>query len=75
MADASNELMLEILKKIQSDISDVKKGQFDLKEAILGTRDDIHGVRGDIRRQERAIASLEHDMERIKIRLDLVDTP
>ena len=39
----------------------------------MGARDDIHGVRGDIRRQERAIASLEHDVERIKHRLDLVD--
>jgi len=33
----------------------------------------FHATRGDILRQEKAIAALEVDIDRIKVRLDLSD--
>ena len=73
MNDVTNELLLEILKRIQSDVSDIKKTQQELKQGQIALRDEVHALRGDVLRQERAIASLETDMDRIKHRLDLVD--
>lgn len=52
--------------RLESDIRDLKEGQ-------IAIRDDIHAVRGDIRRHERSFAGIEHDIDRIKTRLDLTD--
>lgn len=73
MSDASMELMHELLKNIQSTLSEHSKQFEEVKEFCISIREDIHGVRGDLLRHERAFASLESDVERIKARLDLVD--
>lgn len=70
----TNDLMLDILKELQKGQADLKVGQRELKDGQISLRDEVHALRGDILRQERAIASLEIDVERIKHRLDLVDT-
>ncbi len=73
MAKITNELIYEVLKKIQNDVADLKKGQRDLKDGQISLQEGLHSIRGDIIRQERAIASLELDVERIKTRLDIAD--
>jgi hypothetical protein len=45
----------------------------EMKDGMISLRDDIHALRGDARRQERAIASVESDIDRIKERLTLSD--
>jgi len=45
----------------------------DLRGSVIATRDEIHATRGDILRQEKAIAALEVDIDRIKMRLDLTE--
>lgn len=71
MAEATNELILEILKSLQQDNVAIKRGIADIKQNIISARDDIHSLRTDILRQEKALATLEVDVERIKVRLDI----
>ncbi|MCP9237917.1 hypothetical protein [Lewinella sp. JB7] len=71
--DVTNELMYKVLKKIQGDLSDVKDDIKDIKEGQISIRNQLHAMQGDTLRQERTIASLQHDVDRIKTRFDLTD--
>ena len=80
MVDANLNLMLEILKQIQSDIGTLKRGQEELKVSAMGIREDIHGLNGEIHSLGGRILNLEkssHSMDvrlqRIEKRLDLID--
>ncbi len=74
MDTVTNELLLEVLKTLQQDNVEIKRSLKDVKENIISVRDDIHSLRSDILRQEKALATLEIDVDRIKARLDIVDT-
>ncbi len=74
MDTITNELLLEVLKKLQQDNVEIKRSLKDVKENIISVRDDIHSLRSDILRQEKALATLEIDVDRINARLDIVDT-
>lgn len=73
MVDDPQEIILEHLRAMRTDISVLKEGQRDLKAMMISSREDMNGLRGDILRQERAMASVEVDIDRIKTRLDLTD--
>jgi hypothetical protein len=73
MNEQPSELMVEILKRIQADIAYVKNDMQDLKQAIIGIRQQLYVMEGNDLRQERTVAGLQLDMERIKNRLDLSD--
>lgn len=78
MADTvTNELIFEILKKIQASIAEIRNGQVDLrqemrglKEVQISTREEIQALRRDVLRQERGFAALQLDMDQVKTRLD-----
>ena len=74
MTDQPHDLILDHLRAIRGDTTEIKTALQSLKEGQLSVRDDLHSLRGDIRRQERAIASLETDIDRIKTRLDLAES-
>ena len=70
----------DLLKKIQAGIVELRNGQVDLrrdmrdlKEAQIGTRDEIQALRRDMLRQERGFAALQLDMDKVKSRLELND--
>ncbi len=44
----SQDLMFEILRKIQADISSLKEGQRDIRHDINGLRNHMHVLQGDI---------------------------
>lgn len=71
--EITNELIYEVLKNVQTSIARLETGMQELKHGQINIRDDIHAVRGDVLRHDKALASLEIDMERIKHRLDMVD--
>jgi hypothetical protein len=73
MTRITNELMYEVLKSIQADIAVMKGDIRELKEGQISLRTQIHSMHGDALRQERTIAGLHLDMDRIKARLDLTD--
>ena len=72
-AQVTMELVYEVLKKLQQGQADLATGLRDVKESIISLREDVHGTRGDLLRHEKALAALESDIGRIKVRLDLRD--
>ncbi|HEY6328259.1 MAG TPA: hypothetical protein VI756_02905 [Blastocatellia bacterium] len=63
----TNELMLELLKKIQADVAHMR-GSYD--EQLIAIREQIHNLQGDLLRLDRNVM---HRLDRIERRLDLAD--
>ena len=74
MTEPTNSLLLEHLKRIQADLSEVKRDVRGVKSEIVSLR-TIMGefLKADARR-EGSIASLEVRVERIERRLDIQDS-
>ena len=47
MADQTQELMFEILRKLQADITTIKEGQRDARQDIVSLRNYMHVLQGD----------------------------
>jgi hypothetical protein len=75
MVNDPQEIILEHLRALRSDIADVKADTRDLKAGQIALRSDFHGLRGDVLRLERALAAVEVDIDRINARLGLADPP
>ncbi len=73
MTEETQNLMLEILKRIQADLSEMKDYMRDFKDGQIRVRNEINDLRGDILRLERSNAGIEARLSRIERRLDLVD--
>ena len=71
--NVTNELMYELLKKMRGELAEIKGDMKDLKEGQISIRNQLHAMQGDTLRQERTIATLQHDVDRIKNRFDLTD--
>jgi hypothetical protein len=78
----TNELMYEVLKRVQSDLAEIKATQADhgrqfirVREDINSLRGDIHGLHSDDLRRETIQAQMNARLERIENRLNLNDTP
>ena len=71
----TNELLYEVLKSIQNDLSEVRRTLADHTRQLIGIREDINHLRGDDLRRERIQAQMDVRLERIEIRLNLNDTP
>jgi hypothetical protein len=71
--NVTNELMYELLKKVRGELAEMKADMKDLKEGQISIRNQLHAMQGDTLRQERTIATLQHDVDRIKNRFDLTD--
>lgn len=75
MVDDPHELILEHLRYIRGRVEATDEAVGEVKISLTSLRQDVHSLRGDILRQERALAAVEVDLERIKSRLDLTDNP
>ena len=73
--EAMAHLTLEHLKYMRSAIERIEHDIKDLKTGQIGLRSDFHNMRGDFLRLERAMASVEVDIDRINVRLDISDRP
>lgn len=71
MAEVTNELMFELLKRMQADISSLKQGQRDQRDDILSLRNQMHSMQGDMNSVRGSIGHIEDRLERIENRLDL----
>lgn len=78
--NVNDELMFEILKQLQKDMSDVKATLTDhtrqfirVREDINSVREDINGLRGDDLRREAMQAGMDERLQRIENRLNLTD--
>jgi len=43
----TNELMYEVLKSLQADMSDLKHGQSEIRESVISLREDVNSSRKD----------------------------
>jgi hypothetical protein len=75
MVEDPHEIILEHLRYLRSRADSTDTAVRELKSVVLGLREDVNGLRGDILRQERALAAVEVDIDRIKARLDLEGPP
>ena len=73
MVEVTNQLLYEILRQIQSDVSDVKKALIDHGHQLIRVREEINTLRGDDLRRESIQAQMDHRLERIERRLSLSD--
>ena len=73
MVEQSESLVLEILRRIQSDIAEIKNDIKDLKAGQIETRMQLHSMDGNVLRQERTMAALQVKVDRIETRLDFTD--
>lgn len=69
----TNELMYEVLKKIQQQLGRMDTKLDDHTRQFIALREQLHTLDGNALRQERLIAALEVRIERIEARLDLHD--
>ncbi len=81
MSEDRTDLMLEILKKIQSDVALIRREQTSLGTRLLAMEDpqrgmitSLHGVVTSIHGVEVDIAHLKDRVDRIERRLGLTDT-
>jgi hypothetical protein len=68
-----NQLIFEVLKKIQADVSVIKVDLADVKAMQLRMREDFNRFEGDLLRFERIEAGTQLRLDRIEIRLNLTD--
>lgn len=69
----TSELIYEVLKQVREDVAHIRRRVEEHDEQFIRLREDIHGLRGDTLRQERTIAAVQVDIERINKRLGLKD--
>jgi hypothetical protein len=55
MAEVEN-LVLDILRRLQSGMADLKQGQRLIRDELIGVRQQLHAMQGDGLRREQEIA-------------------
>ena len=73
MSEKTENLVLEHLRAIRTDVGDLKTSVRAIRDEIIGLRNQFHIMQGDALRQEQNIATMNVDLERIKSRLNLTD--
>lgn len=71
MAEISGDLIYEMLKRIQSDISGLKDGQRELKAEVNALRGTVISVQQDVHNIYGMLGRTEQRLERIETRLEL----
>ena len=71
--DVDQTLVLEILKKIQTDISELKDMRNEMREGFASIKSHITGLIGDVFSHERRILNIEDEIMRIRNSLEKRD--
>jgi predicted nuclease with TOPRIM domain len=73
MANVTNDLDLDVLRRIQSDVADLKAGQAEIKSEIQALRGHQLAIQQDTHNLYATVSDVRARMERIEGRLDLTD--
>ena len=71
MIEVTQDLIYEILKKIQADVSYLKDGHRDLRHDNNSIRSQIHLMQGDLNNLHGNVTQVLDRLDRIETRLDL----
>ena len=71
MAELTQELLFEVLRKIQTEIATFKEGQRDVRQEIIGLRNYMHVMQGDINTMRGTMGQVLDRLDRIENRLEL----
>jgi hypothetical protein len=69
----SNELLYEILKKIQAYVAHIKGCADDIDQQFIALREQVHNLQGAVLRIDRQGATVLPRLERIERRLELAE--
>jgi septal ring factor EnvC (AmiA/AmiB activator) len=75
MVEPNYELIRDILRNIQSDVSDLKKMRQEMREGFASIRSHLVAMKTDHGMLERRLMDAETELDRVKTRLDLNDDP
>ena len=73
MSEPTSDLMLEILKSLQSGQTDLKAQLHSIREEIVAMRTHMAGFQADINNLYTAQVDMGRDIDRMKQRLNLSD--
>jgi hypothetical protein len=73
MAEIDSELMYEVLKKIQSDISELKDGQRETNARLNAVGTHLTGLQQDISNIYAILTRHDSRLDRIERRLEIVE--
>ncbi|MBZ5758176.1 MULTISPECIES: hypothetical protein [Rhizobium] len=71
MTEATQELMYELMKRIQGDVAGLKEGQRDLRQEMSSLRGQFHLLQGDFNNLRNTVGHIDIRLERIENRLEL----
>ncbi|MGK6314927.1 hypothetical protein [Neorhizobium sp. DT-125] len=71
MAELTQELLFEVLRKIQTVLSSLKEGQRDTRQEIVSLRNYMHVMQGDMNNMRGTIWQIPDRLDRIENRLEL----
>ena len=72
-SNVTNELIFEHLRKIQSDLSEVRQMRGEMREGFAAIRQHMAAQHNDVTLLEYRLLAIESEVERIKSRLELRD--
>jgi hypothetical protein len=73
MVEASNDLMLEILKSIPPRMGVLEEGQKDLKNDLIAIRGHMIASQSETNNLHSRLGSVENRLDRIEKRLGMID--
>ena len=71
MADVTSELLYELMKRVHTEVADVKQGQRELKAEMNAMRGAMVSLHQDIHNLHSVLARHELRLDRIENRLEL----
>jgi hypothetical protein len=71
MADQTQELMFEILRKMQADMALLKDGQRETRQDLNSLRNHMHLMQGDFNNMRGTLTQVLDRLDRIENRLEL----
>jgi hypothetical protein len=73
MSETGDNVVLEHLRAMRTDLGEIKKIVIDLAQQLIGVRKQIHALEGNTLRIEEGMARVELRVEKIEKRLGLID--
>ena len=75
MAEVTNDLIYEVLKRVQEDVSTVRQDMRGMREEMTAMRGHMLAIQRDVNNIYERLATLEVRADRIERRLELADAP